>query len=439
LIRFITILFLLLSVQCRLLSQDYWLKQNSPTALNLTTCFFTDSLNGWIGGDSGLILHTSDKGISWNRQNSRVRNSIVSLYFVNKNVGFGISLEFDFTPPNYIGSRILSTTNGGISWDNYLFQDTNIFLNTIYFLDTLNGFTGGSDGKIYYTSNSGNLWTQSTVDSGLSFTFPVDDIKFYDPLTGFAAGGAFDIAGMIWKTTNGGLTWNNRIVGAEPVTDIFIIDSLNIIAVGGDFEYGASNVKTTNSGANWIYQEFGIFGIANSIDFRTESEAWISLGIVDSFLISTNGGITWRLTGTPNSARIYDITFTDPNNGWAVGVDGVILKYNTNVIGVHEDNNYIPETITLFQNYPNPFNPVTVINYDLNIKNGGSNFVSLKIYDILGREAATLVDQDQTSGSYNISFDGSNFQSGIYYYRISVLDKSTNLEFTQSKKMVILK
>lgn len=312
-------------------------------------------------------------------------------------------------------------------------------MNTIYFLDTLNGFTGGSDGKIYYTSNSGSLWTQSTVDSGLSFTFPVEDIKFYNPLTGFAAGGAFDIAGMIWKTTNGGLTWNNRIVGAEPVTDIFIFDSLNIIAVGGDFEYGASNVKTTNSGVNWNYQEFGIFGIANSIDFRTESEAWISLGIVDSFLLSTNGGINWRLTGTPNSARIYDITFTDPNNGWAVGVDGVILKYNTNVIGVHEDINYIPETITLFQNYPNPFNPATVISYDLNIENGGSNFVSLKIYDIIGREAATLVDQDQTSGSYNISFDGSNFQSGIYYYRISVQDKSTNQEFTLSKKMVILK
>lgn len=432
-------MLLFLSVQSRLLSQDYWLKQDSPTTLNLTTCFFTDSLNGWIGGDSGLIFHTTNKGISWIQQNSGVKNSIVSLYFVNKNIGYGISLEFDFTPPNYIGSRILSTTNGGSSWENYLFQDTNIFLNTIYFLDTLNGFTGGSGGKIYYTSNSGSIWTESTIDSGLSFTFPVEDIKFYDLLTGFASGGAFDIAGMIWKTTNGGLSWSNRIVGAEPVSDLFIIDSLIIIAVGGDFEYGASNVRTSNSGLNWNYQEFGIFGIANSIDFRTESEAWISLGIVDSFLLSTNGGNNWRLTGTPDSSRIYDLIFIDQNNGWAVGVDGVILKYNTNVIGVQEDNIYIPETITLFQNYPNPFNPVTVISYDLNIKNGGSNFVSLKVFDILGREAATLVEKDLTSGSYNVSFDGSNFQSGIYYYRISVIDKNANQEFTQSKKMVILK
>lgn len=427
--KLFSIIFLLILTRSGLYAQEYWLKQESPTSKNLNVCVFTDSLNGWIGGDSGIIFHTTNKGKSWNSQNSGVSNGIVSLYFVNKNVGFGLSLEFDETPPNYLGTRILTTKNGGSTWNNYLFRDTGTFLNSIYFLDTLNGFIGGSGGKIFYTLNGGNSWTESQLDSGLISGFPVVEIKFYNALTGFAAGGAFDIAGVIWNTTNGGVSWKSKIVGSEPVNDLYIFDSLNILGVGGDFEYGASNVRTTNAGNFWQYRELGVFGIANCVEFRTQSEAWISLGIVDSFLISTNAGNNWKLTSTPNSSRIYDICFTDSRNGWAVGVDGVILKYNSDLIGINEGSSNYPGTFTLNQNYPNPFNPVTHLEFEIS-KPG---FVSLKVYDILGNEIAALVNEKKNPGRYEVQFDGSDLPSGVYYYR---LEAGTEL---MTKKMLLVK
>jgi photosystem II stability/assembly factor-like uncharacterized protein len=427
--KVLSILFLILLTHSGLDAQEYWLKQESPTTKNLNVCVFTDSLNGWIGGDSGLILHTTNKGKSWNSQNSGVKNGIISLYFVNKNVGFGLSLEFGETPPNYLGTRILTTKNGGSSWDNYLFADTGVFLNTIYFLDTLNGFIGGSEGKLLYTTDAGNCWIESILDSGIISGFPVVEIKFYNALTGFAAGGAFDIAGVIWNTTNGGRSWKSKIVGSEPVNDLYIFDSLNVLGVGGDFEYGASNVRTTNAGNFWQYRELGVFGIANSIAFRTQSETWVSLGIVDSFMISTNAGNNWKLTGTPNSSRIYDICFTDSINGWAVGVDGVILKYNSGVIGINESSSNYPGTFSLYQNYPNPFNPVTHLEFGIS----KLEFVSLKIYDILGNEVATLVNEKKSPGRYEVTFDGSDLPSGVYYYRIEAGSE------LMTKKMLLVK
>ncbi len=427
--KFLTIIFLSVISLNSLDAQEYWLKQESPTSNNLNVCIFTDSLNGWIGGDSGLIIHTTNKGKNWIHQNSGVSNGIVSMFFVNKNIGFGLSLEFDETPPNYLGTRILSTKNGGSSWDNYLFGDTGTFLNAIYFLDTLHGFIGGSGGKLYYTTDAGVTWIPSILDSGLISGFPVVKIKFYDAMTGFAAGGAFDIAGVIWNTTNGGISWKSKIVGSEPVNDLYIFDSQNIIGVGGDFEYGASNVRTTNGGNFWQYLELGVFGIANTIAFRNQSEAWVSLGIVDSFLISTNAGNNWKLTGTPASSRIYDICFPDSNNGWAVGVDGVILKYNPGVTGINEVSSYDPVTFTLHQNYPNPFNSETVIRYSIT----GYGFTDLKIYDVLGNEAAVLVREYQKPGAYEVKWNASDYSSGVYYCTLN------RGNFNQTRRMVFLK
>jgi hypothetical protein len=92
-------------------------------------------------------------------------------------------------------------------------------------------------------------------------------------------------------------------------------------------------------------------------------------------------------------------------------------------------SNEIPETNTLLQNYPNPFNPVTVIRYSLH----RNQEVSLKIFDVLGKEVATLVNQIQNAGFYEVDFDGKGFSGGIYFYRLAAGD------YTDSKRMVLLK
>jgi hypothetical protein len=89
----------------------------------------------------------------------------------------------------------------------------------------------------------------------------------------------------------------------------------------------------------------------------------------------------------------------------------------------------IPLVYTLSQNYPNPFNPTTIISYELPI--GGR--INLKIYDLLGREVATLVDGQMEAGTHRVSFDASRVASGVYFYRIQAGS------FTATKKLVLLK
>lgn len=98
-------------------------------------------------------------------------------------------------------------------------------------------------------------------------------------------------------------------------------------------------------------------------------------------------------------------------------------------INVQQISNEIPDRFILSQNYPNPFNPSTTINYSIT----KSDFVSLKIFDALGREVMTLVNAQQSTGSYKVTFDAGNLTSGIYFYKLS------SNGFTETKKMMLLK
>ncbi len=95
--------------------------------------------------------------------------------------------------------------------------------------------------------------------------------------------------------------------------------------------------------------------------------------------------------------------------------------------------NEIPESFFLSQNYPNPFNPATKINFDVPIIRGASGIISLKIYDILGKEIKTLVNEQLQPGKYEITFDGRNFASGTYFYKFSAGN------YTETKKMILIK
>jgi hypothetical protein len=88
-----------------------------------------------------------------------------------------------------------------------------------------------------------------------------------------------------------------------------------------------------------------------------------------------------------------------------------------------------PKEFALYQNYPNPFNPVTKIRYELPI----SGFATLKVYDMLGKEVATIVNEDKKAGRYIVDFDGTNLASGVYFFKFQVAN------FVQTRKMILLK
>jgi hypothetical protein len=146
---------------------------------------------------------------------------------------------------------------------------------------------------------------------------------------------------------------------------------------------------------------------------------------------TSDGGTNWASRPTGTSQAMNRIFFTDALTGWSVGDNGTIL-HTTNggltfVDGERPDE--VPKEILLSQNYPNPFNPVT--NFQFSIAN--SQLTILKVYDVLGREVATLVSEVKQLGTYSVRFDGSGLVSGIYFYR---LDAGS---FTSAKKMLLLK
>jgi hypothetical protein len=130
--------------------------------------------------------------------------------------------------------------------------------------------------------------------------------------------------------------------------------------------------------------------------------------------------------------------FLNDQTGWLCGPNGIILKTTTGGTTSVFDELVIkvPETHLLAQNYPNPFNPSTTIKYTIpsvTLSSVEGSRVQLKIFDILGNEITTLVDEYKPAGTYEVEFDASNLSSGIYFYRLQAVG------FIETKKMILLR
>jgi hypothetical protein len=137
-------------------------------------------------------------------------------------------------------------------------------------------------------------------------------------------------------------------------------------------------------------------------------------------------------------AGTYDLTFSAPGyytkivtgvtavNGSATIQDVLLNPITT---GISKNGTGIPSEYKLYQNYPNPFNPATTINYDL----PAAGIVRLVVYDILGKEIAVLVNEKQTAGKYEVTWDASNYPSGVYFYKLTTDD------YSGTKKLILLK
>jgi len=406
--------------------REGWAKIPSPTNKTLRNLYFIDTQTGWAAGEDGTIIHTSNGGDSWIVQNSTVSSFIVDIFFINENLGWALAFR-DVFP---FGTIILKTSNSGNTWIAENYPHGNAFMNTVFFFDSLNGWIGGT--HIAGTTNGGATWVEADIDSSMISGLPVFNFNFYSRQFGYACGGYLDLAGVIWRTTNYGESWSAIGVSPDQVFNLYIIDSLNTIALSGDPEgfFGTGNINTTDAGTSWIYEEMSISGLSFAIDFRTESEGWSASGY--KFLITSDSGVTWENKETPDSTIIFDLTFIDSRNGFAVGENGVILKYYKE-IEVPADS--IPSNYILYQNYPNPFNTSTKIEY----RTQSAGYITLNVYDVLGNEIASLVNEGKTAGKYEVIFNPNlinqkdTLPGGVYFYQLRAGT------FVQTKKMLYLK
>lgn len=148
---------------------------------------------------------------------------------------------------------------------------------------------------------------------------------------------------------------------------------------------------------------------------------------------SLNGGQTWNNYNggaLNNEMTVRGLWSRDTAiyAGVSSGVPGVYSNQETPVI-ISTNNENIPGKFALFQNFPNPFNPASYIGYNL----PKESYVVLKVYDAAGREVRTIVEETKPAGSYQVTFDGSSFTSGIYLYQIICGD------FRETRKMILVK
>ena len=115
-------------------------------------------------------------------------------------------------------------------------------------------------------------------------------------------------------------------------------------------------------------------------------------------------------------------------------INGVVYG-DTGLVGIKQISNKVPDVFSLHQNYPNPFNPVTKIMFDIPLDSRirGNDIITLKIYDALGKEVAALINEQLNPGTYEVEWDGSNFPSGVYFYKL------INSDYVETRKMVLIK
>lgn len=424
-LRPLSFVVLLISLNCVLSGQTKWRQLDSVTSVNLTKICFVDSLNGWIGGENGTVLYTSNGGKNWENRGLVTGSRLKDVFFLNGQRGWAL---FDSTDGINIISLLYSTANGGLNWQLCSQPFINNVLNNVQFVDTLTGFLTDELGTIFITEDGGETWKEAKINEHYLAFFPKKDIKFYNKRIGFVSGGKLDNGGACWVSTDYGNTWTTNAVAAEPINSLCIIDSANVIGIGGDPEGNLNFCITTNGGSFWTYKNLTFFGMGLAIGNRTKSEYWACQNGMDALLCTTDAGQSWNSYTIPDRRTFSDLIFVDSCKGFAVGRNGVIFKYDIdNPVSVRNEGT--PVKFYLAQNYPNPFNPSTKISYILD--RGGD--IKIAVYDILGRKVCTLTDGYCSAGEHSVIFTGEGLPSGNYFYII------TGEGFFEAKKMLLLK
>lgn len=443
------------------------LAYNDPNA-PWTSTHYTLDVNGssiFAGGAYGLMQKSVNAGSNFtcltNFLSPGAKYDVWAQYSNGKVFAVGA--------PGSTGStfdQILISTNGGTTWAANPIANSISTFYSIAMLNANTGFICGSNGSLRKTTNGGTNWDSVPGPFGTNI---LRRIEFVNANTGFIfqSSGATNGA---WKTTNGGLSWDSMPgMGAETRGYASSFVNANTGYIGN---FTPKLMKTTNGGVNWTLLANTPMGSGYiyGVNFFNADSGYVCGTAAARLCRTTNGGTTFDTVPQPFAVSLYTMKWFKFHSGWIFGTNGFAgrttnagaswLLYNTAgstpygcwmnsdsgfVVGtssyIHKisktpltstewTGSFVPAEYYLRQNYPNPFNPSTTIEFAL----PKSGLVSLKIYDIAGREILNALNVTLNPGIVKYTFDGSKFASGAYFYRLTVDDK-----LIDTKKMVLIK
>ena len=431
---------------------------------NFTSVNFNNSNNGFLLGEA--LERTTDGGQSWTNLTPLVRNSITDLKFISPAEGislgyYGIYKTYDgghtwipkFYKEGASGSfnmmtdsagwwlsydTIFKTTDKGETWNEFLFYKPNLLYNEIDFYDDHLGILTASEesnpGSHIYDIYSNYI----TTDGGVTWQKRPIDTLFFNRIK-------FSNSTHLWGIDHHGL-W----LSVDTAKTWKVVYPLSYYTAYSAFDFSDSGfgvisledlIITTDGGASWkvVTRENGIRGNdCKSIGRNYSGEYRIlecSKGKLIITYLSPEGVIDYSYQAPVYTGetlnRINVFVEGDFPDVWIAG-DGFTLLYRQFeklYVGVDESSGEKELTYNLGQNYPNPFNPVTTIEFQI----AKPGFISLKVYDILGKEIETLINEKKSTGTYKVEFNGKNLSSGIYFYRLQAGS------FVSTKKFVLLK
>ena len=367
-------------------------------------------------------------------------------------------------------SGIYSTTNNGDSWqrkDNGVITASCNAINTQAFRN--NAYLAGTDVGFCVSSDAGNTWVYPTTVTGIT-----------DPHINSVSYGTSSSRGDIYLGTNSGIFYiqdktstfkpmnsglpsNSKINALALVqlqSEYFLCGTDNgvyIFSTQGSMWSRTAITKTVNSilggaGNANVASDIGLYMSNNPSSFWSsphtdaamkdlnflsmcftgvpgKSFIWVGTGTLGKIYKSTNSGGGWF--DVSNGLLVTQVKCLAAMGDYLIAGtdDGIWRRAMTQLTSVEDKNNSIPTAYSLAQNYPNPFNPTTTINFSV----PKTSLVNLKVYDLLGREVSTLVNENKPTGIYSVQFNANKLVSGIYFYRMQAGD------FVQTKKLILLK
>ncbi|MEO8513435.1 MAG: YCF48-related protein [Ignavibacteria bacterium] len=413
----ILLLFPLVLLSVNVNSQ--WFEQTSGTTNILNSGYFINVNTGFLCGYGGTVLKTTNGGTNWSSAGNIPIYSLKSICFKDSQTGFACGEG----QSDYI---LIYTTNSGSSWQIKLNIPFNHAANNILFINAMTGFIAGK-GIPYKTTDGGNTWNIFLPEIGTSHkyiisSFSINTDKIF--WVGTHYNPPYSLIGKIYYTTNGGANFLETTLPTSQIQDISFYDGLNgfIVALG---YFG----RTTDGGSSWTYINSPPL-FANSVSYSSVQTLYRASNY--DIYYSTSGGLNWSAQHHESTRILNFVKMVNVNTGYCIGYNGLILKTtNGGITTVQPISSEIPKQFSLSQNYPNPFNPTTKIRFDIRGNSATQTFLS--VYDILGREVATLVNEELKPGTYEVNWDGSNIVSGVYFYKLSTPD------FTATKKMMLIK
>ena len=290
-----------------------WSLVDSGTTSNLNGAVLLDSGTGFIVGDTGTILKSTDAGATWTPLTSGTSMTLHGVYFLDPDEGVAVGDS----------GTILRTTDGGAAWQS-ISSGVVDNLRSVSF-NGVNGICGGDSQDILYSTDSGASWhiSQSGFFGG---GFP--GAQMLNATTGVVAGQNSILEPLFGHTTDGGVTWafqNFLFENSEGgCNDVSFFDQNTGVVSGTVFDGQGALARTTDAGMNWstLFFDQAIEGIAVPMP-----ASGFAVGAAGRILHTTDTGTTWADQTSGSSANLHDVSFgSDALTGITVGDGGVILR-----------------------------------------------------------------------------------------------------------------